>query len=116
MANKNLEIVQGQTLAFGFEYEGTTQDLDGAYFTIKQDLDSSTALVQKTIGDGISKVATTSTGVQYRVRIAPEDTIGLEAGTYYYDFFIELNSDKFPILRGSIKLLRNVTYGGGQNG
>lgn len=112
MAKKNIEILQGETLAFGFEYDGTTQDLDAAYFSIKQDLDSSTFVVQKTLDDGITKVDTTDTGVEYSVRIAPEDTESLDAGTYYYDFFIELNSDRFLLLNGSFIISRSVTYGG----
>ena len=109
MTSKNIDMVRGDTLAFAFEYDGTTQDLDSAYFTCKQDLDNTEPLFQKSLSDGISKVATTETGVQYRVRVDPDDTINLSPGIYYYDLQIELNSDIYTILRGSLKIYADVT-------
>ena len=39
MAKQNIELVRGDTLAFGFKYTGTNQELDTCYFTIKADYD-----------------------------------------------------------------------------
>ena len=108
MAKQNIEMVRGDTLAFGFKYTGTDQELDTCYFTIKADYNGET-LVQKDLTDGIEVDATTSNSVSYKVRIAPEDTHDLDVGLYYYDLQIGMNNDIFTILRGSLKLVADIT-------
>lgn len=105
MNNTNLSMVRGDTLAFGMEFEDLDQDLDGAYFSCKTSFSASEYVFQKTLTNGISKVATG----QYRVRIAPEDTADVDPGTYYYDLQIAANSDVFTILRGVLEILPDVT-------
>lgn len=56
MADANLTMIRGDTAAFGVVYDGTTQDLDSAYFTIKKDWTETTPTVQKSIGNGIEKL------------------------------------------------------------
>lgn len=109
--DKNLKMVRGDTLAFGFEYEfddESTQDLDTCYFSCKLNPDDAEYIFQKSIGDGISKVDDN----QYRVRIAPEDTDGIDIGKYYYDFQIGLNSDIHTILKGVLIVEREITREG----
>ncbi len=100
-----LNMVRGDTLAFGIEIEGMEQDLDSAYFSIKSSLSSSDYIVQKSLNDGISKNSTEL----YTVRLAPSDTQNLEAGQYYYDLQIGVNSDIFTVLRGVINIEADVT-------
>lgn len=108
MAKQNIELVRGDTLAFGFKYTGTNQELDTCYFTIKADYDGNT-LVQKDLDDGIEIDTSTENSVSYKVRVAPEDTHDLDVGTYYYDLQIGMNDDIFTILRGSLKLVADIT-------
>ena len=110
MADTNLEIVRGDTFAFGMELtdEGgnaITDDLTSAYFTCRQSAEGE-IVFQKTLGDGISKV---STG-KYRVRVAPSDTATILAGRYFYDCQINLNSDCFTILKGILDIQQDYTY------
>lgn len=107
--DENIAMVRGDTLAFGVEIEGNTDDLDSAYFSVKQDIDSDEYLFQKSLGDGISKVSTGEDSITYGVRIAPEDTENLEHDKYYYDLEIGLNDDVFTILRGALYLEKAVT-------
>ena len=100
-----LNMVRGDTLAFGIEIEGMEQDLDSAYFSIKSSLSSNDYIVQKSLNDGISKISTEL----YTVRLAPSDTQNLEAGQYYYDLQIGVNSDIFTVLRGVINIEADVT-------
>lgn len=104
MAYKNINMFRGDTLSFGMEIEGLNQDLDSAYFTVKANY-ADEPLVQKSLGDGITKV---ETGV-YRIRVAPEDTADVAAGKYFYDFEIGANGDVFTILNGILEIEQDVT-------
>ena len=102
---ENIRMVKGDTVSFGVEFEGLTQDLETAFFSCKKDLDETGYIFQKSIGNGISKVG----DGQYTVRIAPEDTDGLEVGEYFYDLQVSINSDVFTILRGVLFIEFEVT-------
>lgn len=106
MKNKNITIVQGDTFAFGVEFQGLDQDLETAFFTCK-DIDNETLIFQKSLADGISKVE----DEKYRVRIAPEDTITRAPGKYLYDFTIGVNSDNFTLMEGILTVTRSITRG-----
>ena len=105
MADTNLTMVRGDTLAFGLEFDGLNQDLDSCFFSCKESYSANDYVFNKSLADGISKV---SDG-KYRVRVAPEDTIGVEAGVYFYDLQIGVNDDIFTIMKGSITIEPNVT-------
>lgn len=101
--NINIDLVKGDTLSFGVEFEGLDQSLSSAEFTCKKSYDGPT-LFKKTIGSGITMAS--SSPYQYIVRLAPEDTKLLAAGTYRYDFKIYINSDRFTLMRGALNLLQ----------
>lgn len=106
----NMSMVRGDTLTFGVEIKDEngelfTQDLDTAYFTCKTSYDAEQAVFQKDLNFGISKVDTGT----YIVRVAPEDTEGIEGGNYYYDFEIGVNSDIFTVLKGVLTIENDVT-------
>lgn len=106
MANQNIHMVRGDTLAFGVEFQGLDQDLDTAFFTCKANDTLTEYVFQKSLGDGIEKVETN----KYRVRVAPEDTAEIEAGNYYYDFQIGVNDDVFTLLIGILEIQQDVTF------
>lgn len=106
--DKNIKMVRGDTLSFGIEYEfddKSKQDLETCYFSCKKNPDDTEYIFQKSLTDGISKVADN----QYRVRVAPADTENIDIGNYYYDFQIGLNSDIFTIAKGVLKIEREIT-------
>ena len=105
MAIQNQSMIRGNSAAFGLEYEGTDQDLDAAYWTIKKDWNDVTPLVQKTIGDGITKVDTST----YIWHLDPEDTANLAPDFYVYDCKIEMNNDAVTILSGTLHLRPDAT-------
>ncbi len=102
--NFNISMVRGDTLAFAFEVDGMDQ-LDTAFFSCKVNPDDVLYIFQKSLNDGISNA---STG-KYRVRVAPEDTENVELGAYYYDLQIGANNDIYTILRGTLKLVPDIT-------
>ncbi len=103
----NLEMVRGDTLAFAVEIEDLDQDLDSAFFSCKKSASDKDYVFQKALDDGITKM---SLG-KYRVRVAPEDTTNLPAKTYRYDLQIGLNGDIATVLRGSLKIVEDITRG-----
>lgn len=103
MADQNLTMVRGDTLAFGLEYDGTEQDLDSAYFTVKNSADAVDPVAQLSIGFGITK---TGTG-KYVVRLAPENTRDIEPGVYYYDFAVGINGDVFTLMIGALTIMQD---------
>lgn len=101
----NLDMIRGDTLAFAVEIEGLDQDLESAYFSCKNSANDETYIFQKSLEDGITKVGTGT----YRVRVAPEDTVNLEAKTYRYDLQIGLNGDIATVLKGTLKIVEDIT-------
>lgn len=104
MVDTNIQMVRGDTMAFGIEIDGLDQDLASCYLTCKKSFQGENVF-QKSLGNGISKV---SSGV-YRVRVAPADTFNVEAGNYYYDLQISVNSDVITLLRGILMIQNDVT-------
>ena len=111
MEKTNLEMIKGDTLSFAIEieFDDKPQELEKAFFTCKKNLDDGDVVFQKTLEDGISFRKQERNKMYYVVRIAPEDTNDIEAGHYFYDTQIELNSDVFTILTGTLKVRFGIT-------
>lgn len=106
LAKQNITFVRGDTFSFGVEIDGLEQDLDTAFFTCKQNYTDEENAFQKSLGNGITKLA----DGKYIVRVAPEDTASLKAGKYFYDFQISVNTDVFTVLYGVLELEQDVTF------
>ena len=106
MENENINMIRGDTVAFGMEIDDLDQDLDFAYFTCKENYTDEANLFQKSLGDGIEKIETG----KYSIRIAPEDTKDAEAGMYFYDLTIGVNGDVFTVKKGVWTIEWDVTY------
>lgn len=109
---KNIIMTRGDTFSFGIDIDDMGQDLEKAFFTVKKsysDTDDN-AILQKSLSDGISKVG----DGEYVVRVAPEDTVDVDAGNYYYDCMIGVNGDVFTILSGMFTLEPDVTLTGSE--
>lgn len=108
----NIRNVKGNTFSHPIIVENLGQDLEGVYFTCRDSLnDDSNILFQKSLNNGITFVyydEQTDTR-HYVVRVAPDDTENLQAGTYYYDETIFVNSDKITIMRGRFIIEQDAT-------
>lgn len=111
MEKTNLEMIKGDTLSFAveIEFDDKPQELEKALFTCKKNLDDGDVVFQKTLKNGISFRKQERNKMYYVVRIAPEDTKGIETGHYFYDMQIELNNDVFTILTGALKVRYGIT-------
>ena len=103
--DQKLTMVRGDTASFGMEITDLGQDLDTAFFTVRDGFEGE-ILFQKSLDDGIDKVE----AGKYVCRIAPEDTANSNAGEYYYDLEISANGDVFTVLRGILVIEHDVTY------
>ena len=107
MEESYITMVRGDTLSFGLSIDGLDgQDLETAFFTCKSNKSNVSNVFQKSLGNGISKLD----DGEYVVRVAPEDTANVEAGKYFYDLQIGLNSDVFTILHGILEITQDVTH------
>lgn len=104
--NYQINMVRGDTLAFGLDFENLDQDLESAFFSVKVNATDDYYIFQKSLENGIYKVADN----EYIVRIAPEDTAELDAGNYNFDLQISVNGEVFTIMLGIIVLEQDVTW------
>ena len=77
---KVFQVKRGATFSFIVTFKNLNQDVSSMTFGLKEDYDKS-MLIEKTIGDGITKIETG----KYKVDFSYTDIIDLEAGMYVYD-------------------------------
>lgn len=77
---KVFQVKRGATYSFIVTFKNLNQDVASMTFGLKEDYDK-TMLIEKTLGDGITKIETG----KYKVDFSYTDIIGLEAGMYVYD-------------------------------
>ena len=108
----NIRNVKGDTYSNAMILEGIGQNLESAYFTIRDTLkDDSEILVEKSLGNGISLVEYDAENDirKYIIRVAPDDTKDLQSGTYYYDLEVGLNGDVFTVMKGTFTIEQDST-------
>ena len=73
-------------------------------FSLKQSATDSAYVFQK------DKTAVTQLAINsFVLRIAPEDTVDLFPGYYYYDIQLNIGDDVFTIALGQLQLVRDIT-------
>ena len=77
---KVFQVKRGATFSFIVTFKNLNQDVFSMTFGLKEDYDKE-MLVEKTLGDGITKIDTN----KYKVDFSYTDIIDLEAGMYVYD-------------------------------
>ncbi|MBQ8549716.1 MAG: hypothetical protein IJ426_00055 [Clostridia bacterium] len=105
---KDIIVTRGDSKGFNFrvrDRQGQATTLDGATFSVKENLDDSVYVFQKTLSLGISQLD----NGDYYVKIEPADTEGLELQKYYYDLQIEIGDDVYTPLKGRFDVRWDVT-------
>ena len=77
---KVFQVKRGATFSFIVTFKNLNQDVATMTFGLKEDYDKA-ILIEKTLGDGITKIETG----KYKVDFSYTDIIDLEAGMYVYD-------------------------------
>lgn len=106
--NRNISMVKGDTLSFGFQIQGLeNQEPDAVYFSCKASLEDETYIFQKTLSGGIvmRSYDTENDIYTYGVRVAPSDTSDEECGRYFYDLSIHVNGDVLTLMRGMLEIV-----------
>lgn len=106
---ENIYMVRGDTLFFTLEIEDLDTDLTSAYFSCKKNKNDTEYVFQKSLGDGIEKTSTTTTGRTYKVIVDADDTKDLDEGHYYYDLQIAVDDYVFTPIIGLLKIDMDVT-------
>jgi len=77
---KVFSVKRGSTFSFIVTFKNLNQDVTTMDFGIKEDY-SLPMLIEKSIGDGITKIETG----KYKVDFSTTDILSLDAGMYIYD-------------------------------
>lgn len=113
--SNNIRHVKGDTFSCGLVVEDLGQDDIEIFFTCRENAnDDSSKLFSASLGDGISLVEHDEEKDirKYAIRIAPDKTKNLQAGTYYYDEEIRVNGDVFTIMKGRFIIEQDSSKGG----
>ena len=110
----NLFMVRGDSFGFDLEVVGVNTDLDEAYFSCREDVETEEIqyIFQKTIGDGITKVKSTEDSIIYHFELDPEDTEDVDIGNYYYDVEVNTADGRVDTIIGpaKFKVMGGVKY------
>ena len=105
----NLDIIRGDTVNIQFEIESdtvldlTSDDFE-ITFSLKRSATDNAYVFQK------DKTAVTSPADNvFILRVAPEDTVNLIPGYYYYDLQLNIGTDVYTIAIGKIHLEIDIT-------
>lgn len=108
LTNQNLDIYRGEDKSWGISVaiDGPV-DLTGAAlaFTVRRTY-TGTALVTKTVGDGIT--VTDAANGQATLALVPDDTADLTIATHYYDLVLTLSGKSYTLAVGTFKVLQNI--------
>lgn len=118
---ENIEMVQGDTLSFNFMITGlrlgTPVALNATYtFSCADEKDilfTATSAHGEEEADGITLVEYNEQKdvATYAVYISPAKTKDLELARYYYDLQMEIDDNRYTLLRGRLELLMQVSRG-----
>lgn len=111
----NIRHPKGDTFSCALVVEGLGQNLDAVSFTCRENAnDNSQILFSSSLGDGVSLVEYDAQNDirKYAIRVAPNKTKNLQAGTYYYDEEIRVNDDVFTIMKGRFVIEQDSSRGG----
>jgi hypothetical protein len=109
----DIASIRGDTFSHALVVEGMgVEEFESVYFTVRDSLnDDSNILLERSLYNGISLIEYDSEKDirKYMVRIEPEDTKDIQAGTYYYDEQVAVNGDVFTIMKGRFILKQDIT-------
>lgn len=107
-----IEYTKGDTYALKLTFKNVTQDLTSAIFSVKENADDETALIEKTIGSGISKLDEYfyKNQLVYKLQLQANDSQNLQADNLYlYDLKIAVGNVIKTVISGNFIVRHNVT-------
>ncbi len=107
-----IEYTKGDTYALKLTFKNITQDLTSAFFTVKENQDDTTPLIEKTINAGITKLDENfyKKELIYKLQLQATDSQDLEADhIYLYDLKIAVGNVIKTVIKGNFVVTYNVT-------
>ncbi len=97
-------VKQGDEFSFTVTFKNLQEDLTTFVMGVKLDYTDTSMLIQKSLGNGITKI---STG-KYRVDFLPSETGALSPNFYVYDLRMSIGSTVFTPLYGYLNIQETV--------
>lgn len=97
-------VKQGDEFSFTVTFKNLQEDLTTFMMGVKKDYTDTSMLIEKSLGNGISKI---STG-KYRVDFTPSETGALTPDFYVYDLRMTIGSTVFTPLYGYLNIQETV--------
>ena len=98
------EIKQGDQFSFTVTFKNLQEDLTTFNMGVKKEYTDDTLLLNKSLGQGITKITTG----KYRVDFSPTETGALTPDLYVYDLRFTLGSVVFTPLYGYLNIEETV--------
>lgn len=97
-------VKQGDQFSFTVTFKNLQEDLTTFTMGVKRDYKDETMLITKSLGSGITKIATG----KYRVDFTPAETNSLTPDFYVYDLRLTIGSMVYTPLYGSLIIEETV--------
>lgn len=97
-------IKQGDQFSFTVTFKNLQEDLTTFDMGVKEEYGDSEMLVQKSLGNGITKIETG----KYRVDFTPDETQALSPNLYLYDLRLSIGSMVYTPLYGYLNIQETV--------
>lgn len=105
MINQNFTVIRGDTLQFRLNFIDTETAPDGLYLTVKDKSSDTTAILQKSLNDGIEKV---QDQISYDFTLTHLDTKDLKLNNYIYQILALYGSDYETLVEGKLVITPEV--------
>lgn len=109
---RSLEMVKGDTLSFGFEVKGLKgQRPEAVQFSCKDKLEDTGYVFAVSLADTIDFRSYDAENdiLTYGVRVPPNKTAGIYAGSYFYDLELRVNGDVITLMIGRLQIDEQIT-------
>ena len=97
-------IKQGDQFSFTVTFTNLQEDLTSFAMGVKKDYTDSSFLIEKSLGNGITKIATG----KYKIDFTPAETQSLNPDYYVYDLRMTLGSMVYTPLYGYLMIQETV--------
>ena len=97
-------VKQGDQFSFTITFTNLQEDLTTFVMGVKQDYNDQTMLVEKSLGNGITKIETG----KYRIDFTPSETQALSPNLYIYDLRLTIGTTVFTPLYGYLNIQETV--------
>lgn len=111
---RDLTMIKGDTLSFGFQVQGLKGQLPSSIvLTCRETIEAVSPLFEISLSDTIKYRSYDEDNdiLTYTVRIPPHKTAALALGRFYYDLELQVNNDVITLMKGRLTLDYEITSG-----